>query len=107
MQAPAGMYRGYWNRSLAVQGREIPPDAFHEKSGRGYINAGLMRFDPLPTLQERNRFVEEMLAEVEQIDERDKSYLPELLPGQQNPRMEAHHCALELRGQSVAVHGHA
>ena len=77
VQAPAGMYHGYWNRSLAGHGGEIPTEAFHEDSGRGCINAGLMRLDPLPTLKERNRFVEEMLAEVAQIDERDESYLPE------------------------------
>ena len=77
VQALAGMYHGYWNRSLAWHGGEIPSEVFHEKSGRGCINAGLMRLDTLLTMQERNRIVDEMLAEVEQIDERDESYLRE------------------------------
>lgn len=75
VEAPAGMYHGRWNRALARHGAELPSEAFWNY--QGCINAGLLRIDPEPTDSGRKTQVTNMLMAASDLQEDDRSYLPE------------------------------
>ena len=67
VHAPSGMYHR-WGNSVGCVPRKIQPQLHQRRADA---------LEPSKYIERKKSLVEEMLAEVEQIDERDKSNVPE------------------------------